>query len=252
MSPLPPTHSAAHHVDLSHGRHLEYVDRRPETPHTAGADDGRHPSIFEAYSVNTALGSAGHAADDDLMLVAAMARGEERAATALYDRHGAVMYGLSLRMVGEPADAEEVVLDAFAQAWREAARYDTSRGSVLGWLTTIVRTRALDAIRARGRRAKMVETATVVLDAPAAMSEGPAAPDRAVEERERARAVGSALRSLPDAQRRAIELAFFEGLTHQEVAERLAEPLGTVKTRIRLGMLKLRDMLGGLAPEPAA
>ena len=204
---------------------------------------------FEPYAVN-ALFVSSEAIGDDFELVVAMARGEERAASDLYDRHGAVMYGLALRMVSEPADAEEVVLDAFAQAWRDAVRFDTSRGSVLGWLTTIVRTRALDAIRARGRRAKLVDTASVRLDEPAAMSQGAPAPDRAVEDSERNVAVGSALSALPEPQRRAIELAFFEGLTHQEVAERLREPLGTVKTRIRLGMLKLREMLGGLAPEP--
>jgi RNA polymerase sigma-70 factor (ECF subfamily) len=159
------------------------------------------------------------------------------------------MYGLALRMVGESADAEEVVLEAFAQAWRDAVRYDTSRGSVVGWLTTIARTRALDLIRARGRRSKMTDTAANQLDAPAAMGEGFRSADALVDDAERATAVASALNGLPDAQRRAIELAFFEGLTHPEVAERLREPLGTVKTRIRLGMQKLRDLLAGLAPE---
>ena len=210
----------------------------------------RRTSFFEPYSVSVfPLGA--NVSTSDLSLVAAMARGEERAAALLYDRHGAVMYGLALRMVSEAADAEEVVLDAFAQAWREAGRYEVSRGSVLGWLTTIVRTRALDIIRARGRRARMVDAASVRLDEPAAMGEATPAPDRAVEDAERAVAVSSALNALPDPQRRAIELAFFEGLTHQEVAERLREPLGTVKTRIRLGMLKLRDMLDRLAPETA-
>ena len=222
---------------------MQYVDR-----HAMQRQPLRAPG-FEPYAVNALFVSSG-AVGDDFELVVAMARGEERAASDLYDRHGAVMYGLALRMVSEPADAEDVVLDAFAQAWREAARFDTSRGSVLGWLTTIVRTRALDAIRARGRRAKLVDTASVRLDEPAAMSQGAPAPDRAVEDSERNVAVGSALSALPEPQRRAIELAFFEGLTHQEVAERLREPLGTVKTRIRLGMLKLREMLGGLAPEP--
>jgi RNA polymerase sigma-70 factor (ECF subfamily) len=231
---------------LYRGATSEYVDHGEQS-----RLDRRH-RIFEPYSVSLTSTSSAEASDDDLSLVVAMARGEERAATQLYDRHGAVMYGLALRMVSEPADAEEVVLDAFAQAWREASRYDTSRGSVLGWLTTIVRSRALDAIRARGRRTKMVESAAVRLDEPAAMGESAPAPDRAVEDSERAVAIDSALRSLPDPQRRAIELAFFEGLTHQEVAERLREPLGTVKTRIRLGMLKLRDLLGGLAPEPAS
>jgi RNA polymerase sigma-70 factor (ECF subfamily) len=187
----------------------------------------------------------------DLDLVAAMARGEERAASELYDRHAAVVYGLALRMVGEAADAEEVVLDAFSQAWRDAARYDTSRGSVTGWLTTIVRTRALDLIRARGRRARMTDDIALDTEAPAGMSEGFPEPDQRVVDGERASAVTAALRTLPDAQRHAIELAFFEGLTHHETAERLREPLGTVKTRIRLGMLKLRDMLGTIAPEGA-
>ena len=192
------------------------------------------------------------AAEDDLALVAAMARGDEQAASRLYDRHSAVMYGLAMRMVGEAADAEEVVLDAFAQAWRDAVRYDLSRGSVVGWLTTITRTRSLDLIRARGRRARMNESAGTQLDAPAAMGEGFRSADLAVDDAERAAAVSSALGVLPEAQRRAIELAFFEGLTHPEVAERLREPLGTVKTRIRLGMQKLRDMLAGLAPEGAS
>lgn len=185
----------------------------------------------------------------DIQLIATMAQGDERAAAALYDRHGASMYGLALRMVGEPADAEDVVLDAFAQAWRDAVRYETSRGSVLGWLTTITRTRSLDLIRARGRRAKMTDTAMATLDEPAAMGSGFAAPDVHVQDTERAVAVKSALDQLPVPQRLAIELAFFEGLTHHEVADRLSEPLGTVKTRIRLGMQKLRDALSSLAPE---
>jgi RNA polymerase sigma-70 factor, ECF subfamily len=123
---------------------------------------------------------------------------------------------------------------------------------VIGWLTTIARTRALDLIRARGRRSKMTESAATQLDAPAAMGEGFRAPDQSVDDADRAAAVASALQVLPEAQRRAIELAFFEGLTHPEVAERLREPLGTVKTRIRLGMQKLRDMLSGIAPEGAS
>ena len=187
----------------------------------------------------------------DLDLVAAMARGEERAASELYDRHAAVMFGLAVRMVGEAADAEEVVLDAFSQAWRDAARYDTTRGTVAGWLTTIVRTRALDLIRARGRRAKMTDNAAAQTDSPAGMGEGFPEPDQRVVQSERAVAISSAMDTLPEAQRRAIELAFFEGLTHHEVAERLREPLGTVKTRIRLGMQKLRDLLESVAPERA-
>lgn len=231
-------------VVLYPGRAQAYV------PHGATGDWSPRGEHLKPVAVNAPAMDARVPDDDDSSLVSGMAHGDEHAATTLYDRHGAVMYGLAIRMLGEPADAEEVVLDAFAQAWREAGRFDGSRGSVLGWLTTIVRSRALDAIRARGRRAKMVEKAGASSDEPVAMSQALPAPDQEVDASDRAVAVGAALRTLPDPQRRAIELAFFEGLTHQEVAERLREPLGTVKTRIRLGMLKLRDMLDGLAPEP--
>ena len=227
--------------DLSHRRESDYVDRR-------FIIRGHLSLVRTNIAPVNVLSSP---AEDDLARVAAMARGEESAASALYDRHSAVMYGLALRMVGEVADAEEVVLDAFSQAWRDASRYDTSRGTVVGWLTTITRTRALDLIRARGRRARMNDTVTTQLDEPAAMGQGFRSPDLLVDDADRAAAVSSALGELPEAQRRAIELAFFEGLTHPEVAERLREPLGTVKTRIRLGMQKLRDMLAGMAPEGA-
>lgn len=185
----------------------------------------------------------------DVDTVLAMARGDEPAATRLYDRHAAAMYGLALRIVREPADAEEVVLDAFAQAWRDASRFDGSRGSVLGWLTTITRTRALDLVRARGRRARATDSAATMLDEPAAMGTGHAAPDAAVQEAELADTVHGALQHLSAPQRQAIELAFYEGLTHHEVAVRLQQPLGTVKTRIRQGLLKLRETLGGGSPE---
>ena len=184
----------------------------------------------------------------DVELVTAMARGDEAAASALYDRHAAIVYGLALRIVGEPADAEEVVIDGFSQAWRDADRYDKSRGSVAGWLTTIVRTRALDLVRARGRRSRITDNAADQFETPIGMGQGFAPTDRLAVENERADAVASAMDELPIAQRTAIELAFFEGLTHLEVAERLHEPLGTIKTRIRLGMHKLREMLVRLSP----
>lgn len=183
--------------------------------------------------------------------MSAMAGGDQRAAALVYDQHSALVFGIALRMMGQQSDAEEVTLEVFAQVWRDAARYDASRATVVGWLTTITRTRALDAIRAQRRRERLVSEASTMLDEPAAMSEAPVAPDVAVDEGERATAVASALEELPPAQRRAIELAFFEGLSHPEVAARLAEPLGTVKTRIRLGMHKLRTLLAGMAPEGA-
>lgn len=183
-------------------------------------------------------------AHEDQQLVAAMTRADERAAATLYDKYSASMFALAVRMVGEGADAEDVVLDVFTQAWNSAGLYDTSRGSVLGWLTTMTRTRALDFIRARGRRAKAVEKASHSMgDEPVAVAAAAASVADRVELDERAATVTAAMSVLSGQQRNAIELAFFEGLTHSEIATRLDEPLGTIKTRIRLGMQKLRDVL---------
>ncbi|MEP6778521.1 MAG: sigma-70 family RNA polymerase sigma factor [Gemmatimonadaceae bacterium] len=181
---------------------------------------------------------------NDASLIEAMAGGDQRAAAQLYDRHSGVLFALAVRIVGEGADAEDVVLDAFTQAWNNAKTYSAERGSVLGWLTTIARTRSLDVVRARGRRAKAVETASRSMgDDPIAVAGAAASASDIVEQKERASAVTSAMAVLSGQQRYAIELAFFEGLTHSEIAEKLGEPLGTIKTRIRLGMLKLRDVL---------
>jgi RNA polymerase sigma-70 factor, ECF subfamily len=177
-------------------------------------------------------------------LVARAAQGEERAIATLYDRYGAVLYAVAFRIVGQPADAEEVVLEAFAQAWRDAARFNADRGSVPGWLTTIARSRALDLVRARARRERITASAAAErLDSPLAMGEVGLDPGGALDQDERRRQVRQALEALSPPQRQAIELAYFEGLSQSEIAERLQEPLGTVKTRVRLGMQKLRESL---------
>jgi RNA polymerase sigma-70 factor, ECF subfamily len=180
----------------------------------------------------------------DSELIARAAAGDERAIGPLYDRYGGVLYAVAYRIVGQRADAEEVVLDAFAQAWRDAARFEAGRGSVAGWLTTIARSRALDLVRARSRRERI--TASAAADRPEhspAMGEVRSDPTGALDHAERSRQVRQALDSLSPPQRQAIELAYFEGLSQSEIAERLEEPLGTVKTRVRLGMQKLRESL---------
>jgi RNA polymerase sigma-70 factor (ECF subfamily) len=180
----------------------------------------------------------------DGALLAGMVQGDEAAAGMLYDRHSATVMALAFRMVRERADAESIVLETFMQAWRDAGRFDASRGSALSWLLTIARTRALDFLRTAGRQARLMPMR--VEDMPAesfAASEREGNPAFDAEQQEQQRAVASALRTLPDNQRVAIELAFYEGLSHSEIAERLGEALGTVKTRIRLGMIKLRDVL---------
>lgn len=182
-----------------------------------------------------------------------MADADERALGELYDRHGRTEYALALAIVGERADAEEVVADAFGQAWRTAAQFDPSRGSVGAWLATITRTRALDLVRARGRRARALERVSQAdTDAVATLGAAADAPDRSLEREEARGLVARSLAVLPDPQRRVIELAYFGGLSQTEIAAELREPLGTVKTRMRAGMEKLRGSLAQLLSEGAA
>ena len=189
-----------------------------------------------------------HSQAPDRALVARMATGDERALGDLYDLHGSMTYALAVAIVRERADADEVVADAFGQAWRSAPQFDPSRGSVAAWLATITRTRALDLVRARGRRSRALERAARAdadgLAAP--LGQAPAAPDRGAERGEVQRLVQRSLADLPEPQRRVIELAYFGGLTQTEIAAELQEPLGTVKTRIRAGMDKLRSSLASL------
>jgi RNA polymerase sigma-70 factor (ECF subfamily) len=180
----------------------------------------------------------------DVDLVLRMAQGDERALGQLYDRFGSVMYAVAFRVVGQPADAEEVVMEGFSQAWREAPRFDQARGSVAAWLTMMTRSRALDLIRSQSRRERITDTAAreEPVSGPA-MSAGFPSPGATVLDDERKKAVSAAMAALSPPQRQAIELAYYEGLSQSEIAERLKEPLGTVKTRMRLGMQKLREAL---------
>ena len=177
---------------------------------------------------------------DDVSCLQRIASGDQAAAARLYDRHARPLYSLILRIVGNEPEAEDVLQDVFAQAFRQASRYDARRGAVAAWLLTIARSRAIDRLRSRRTR---LETRTGEVET---LNETPdAQPDAAsvMLDEERSRLVREALAGLPLLQRMAIELAYFEGLSHTEIAARLEQPLGTVKTRIRLGLLKLRDVL---------
>ena len=184
-------------------------------------------------------------ASDDAPLVARLAAGDADALAVLYDRHGPTAFTLARAMVGGASDAEDVVAAVFAQLWQSAHRFDAARGSVTAWITTMTRSRALDLLRAQRRRSRLHErAATADADGFAVpLGGGGDTPDVDAERAELAVAVRESLTSLPPAQRRAIELAFFGGLSHSDIAAVLNEPLGTVKTRIRSGMLKLRDAL---------
>jgi len=181
----------------------------------------------------------------DSALVAQAAAGDERALGELYDRYGGMAFSLAYAIVVEHADAEEVVADAFAQVWRSASGFEPSRGSVAAWLATIVRTRALDLVRSRKRRARVLEEAAVVTDEGETLVLAPTleSPDRGAELAETSTIVRKSLAELPPPQRRVIELAYFGGLSQSEIAAQLSQPLGTVKTRMRAGMDKLRQAL---------
>lgn len=153
-----------------------------------------------------------------------------------------MVYSLAYSILHDPAEAEEAAADAFVQVWSTAASFDPARASVTAWISMITRSRALDRVRARRRRAVTVEKAAGLDEEGVALpiARFETAPDRHAEQSETRQLVNERLESLPPAQRRAIELAYFGGLSHSEIAEELNEPLGTVKTRIRSGMDKLR------------
>lgn len=196
--------------------------------------------------------TATDAPSSDLDLVGRMARGDESAIAALYDRYGAVLYAVAFRIVGQKADAEEVVMEAFAQAWRDASRFEAARGSVAAWLTMISRSRALDHVRSRDRRERLnTSVAREEQAQPPATGSWGTDPGYQVEQTERQKRVAEALASLSPVQRQAIEMAYYDGLSQSEIAGRLNEPLGTVKTRVRLGMMRLREALRPYYYEPA-
>ncbi len=173
---------------------------------------------------------------DGLTLARRMAAGDAGAFTAFYDRYADLVFAQIRRLLPQPAEGEEVLQEVFWQAWREAARYDPSRGTPEAWLLNRARSRAIDRLRAIRRRSE-----TFVQPKDDTMSQAPdrAAPNPGSLAEDRT-LVETALAILPAAQRQAIELAFFGGLTQTEIAQRLGEPLGTIKTRIRAGLERLR------------
>lgn len=172
-------------------------------------------------------------------LLARIRARDAEALQTLYDETSRVLYSLAYRVLNDREDSEEVILDVYQHVWNAADRYDPARGNLLSWLAVMTRNRAIDRVRQSNvRRSRELQVETPV-DAP---SENPAPEMQSILEQQRA-LVRQALETLGREQREAIELAFYSGLSHSEVAEALGAPLGTVKTRIRVGMQKLRKAL---------
>jgi RNA polymerase sigma-70 factor (ECF subfamily) len=179
------------------------------------------------------------AEDRDASLVAAVARGDERAFELLYDRYSAVVYGLGVRMLGSPQAAEDLTQEVFLALWRRAAAYVPGRGSVRTWLLAMTHHVGVDAIRARASAARRVEALASMMG-----TEGEEGiPERLVARDEAAR-LHAAMATLPGEQRRVLEMAYLEERSQSEIADRTGAPLGTVKGRVRLGLARLANCLG--------
>lgn len=172
-------------------------------------------------------------------LVRGCAQADQSSLAELYDQSSPLVYGVALRILASVEDAEEVTIDVYNQVWRSAANFQNTRGSVTAWLVMLARSRAIDRIRSRATRARMEEP---IFEQTELRSEG-SNPEQSTEAGQRQRRIRSAMASLPEEQRRVVELAFFGGLSHSELADHLSLPLGTVKTRIRSSMMKLRELL---------
>jgi len=183
-------------------------------------------------------GGRGESADGALM--DRLNARDPAALASLYDRYSRMVYSLALRIAGQPAVAEEIVQDVFLKLWHSAERYRAERGPLGPWLCTLARNRALDHLRLKREKQRRREDSFEGALPLAAVAPDPEA---LADASERAVRVRASLRELPPAQQRAIELAYFEGMTHSEIAEALAEPLGTVKSWIRSGLVRMRESL---------
>jgi RNA polymerase sigma-70 factor (ECF subfamily) len=174
-------------------------------------------------------------------LIRRMAEGDRDALAELYDRLSRPLYATAKHILNDAAEAQDVVHDVFIALWENAASFDTGRGAAFSWAVTLTRNRSIDRLRTRTNRARLLDASfpdDLTFGGPELLGG-----DGRAELGDRADAVASALDTLPAEQRRALELAFFSGLTQKEIADSLSEPIGTVKARIRRGLIKLRDVL---------
>jgi len=179
------------------------------------------------------------AQDSDILLLKAIAARDEAALAQLYDRYRTILFGLLMRILNNREEAEDVLQETFLQVWRKAADFDETRGRPFTWLVTLARSRGIDRLRTQASRERVAEAGAREVS-----EEISDAATDAFKSEQRG-LVSDALAKLPDEQKRPIMLAYFDGLTQSEIATRLGAPLGTVKTRMRTGMIRLRELLAG-------
>ncbi len=205
------------------------------------------PPALRIRSPRAASGPAGLHRRSDSELLALACEGDADAFELIYDRHSTVAYSLAHRICGRRGLAEDVVQEAFLSLWHRRDRYEAGRGEVRSWLLQIVHNSAIDRLRRSDVHERRRASAEGIED----RLEAPDRPDEEVEQREQATVVRRVLEALPDEQRRVVELAYFCGLSHRQIAEKLEQPVGTVKGRMRLALLKLHGQLTA-AEDPLA
>jgi len=177
-------------------------------------------------------------------LIVRVGKGDQQAFESLYDRSSSLLFTLAARILGDREEATDLMQEVYLEIWRKGVRYDPARGTPIAWLVTMTRSRAIDRLRSRASKGQG-RTDSIEAAGAAELPDGKESPFEAAADRELRKVMSAALALLPKAQQQAVELAYYEGLSHTEIAERLKEPVGTIKTRIKLGMTKLKAALQG-------
>lgn len=186
----------------------------------------------------------GHAAlTIDPKLLTRVAKGDHQAFSQLYDQSSTLLFTLAFRILNDREEAAELLQEVYLEVWRKVARYDVGRGTPVAWLVTLTRSRAIDRLRARTSRGMHLVAESLENPAVAQIQDQGPSPYDAQEDNELRQSISQALAELPAAQQQALEMAYYQGLSHTEIAAKLNQPLGTVKTRIKLAMAKLRMSL---------
>ena len=182
--------------------------------------------------------------EEDLQLLAQISQGDQKSLALLYDKYGRLIYSLTLRIVRNEEEARELQQDVFLQVWHKAELFDNERGSFVTWLVTLAHNKSINTLRSRRYKKSALEAKQDIADITHDSTVDHHTPLRDAMENDERRHIFSALEQIPEQQRKALYLAYYEGYSQSEIAEMLGEPLGTIKTRMRKGMMKLVSILG--------